>query len=81
MDDEDFEADATDLAEGDSGDFDADVADVDVVDSLAGSLGHLRNVSLTTKAVMALIPLTTTTTTTHTHTHSHHRFVSITTLE
>lgn len=47
MDDEDFEVDATDLAEGDSGDL-GDVVDGAVVDSLAGSLGHLRNVSLTT---------------------------------
>lgn len=59
MDDEDFEVDATDLAKGDSGDL-GDVVDGAVVDSRAGSLGHLRNVSFTTKAVMA--PRT------HTHT-------------
>lgn len=52
MDDEDFEVDATDLAKGDSGDL-GDVVDGAVVDSRAGSLGHLRNVSFTTKAVMA----------------------------
>lgn len=52
MDDEDFEVDATDLAKGDSGDL-GDVDDGSVVDSRAGSLGHLRNVSFTTKAVMA----------------------------
>lgn len=52
MDDEDFEVDATDLAKGDSGDL-GDVDDGAVVDSRAGSLGHLRNVSFTTKAVMA----------------------------
>jgi hypothetical protein len=52
VDDEDFEVDATDLAKGDSGDL-GDVVDGAVVDSRAGSLGHLRNVSFTTKAVMA----------------------------
>jgi hypothetical protein len=69
VDDEDFEADATDLTEGDSGDFDG--TDVDVVDSLAGSLGHLRNVSLTTKAVMALTPNNNNNNNnTHAHTHT-----------
>lgn len=48
VDDEDFDDAATDLLPGVSKDL-----DVDGDDSLAGSLGHLRNVSLTTKVVMA----------------------------